>query len=69
MEKHHYRVEERIDNLRSIKPRPEKRFWEQIQWVKTRNLGVTLETRLSWSPHIDRSEMKLPKEWVCWTPS
>ena len=41
-----------------IKPRPVKLFEEPIQWVETHNLGVTLDTRLSWSPHIDQVRKK-----------
>ena len=38
-----------------IQPRPLTLFGEQIEWVDTtRYLGVTLDTRLTWSPHIDQ---------------
>jgi hypothetical protein len=41
--------------LRFIQPRPVTLFGEPIQWVDTtRNPGVTLDTRLTWSPHIDQ---------------
>jgi len=39
---------------RFIQPRPVTLFGEPIQWVDTtRYLGVTLDKRLTWSPHID----------------
>jgi hypothetical protein len=39
---------------RFIHPRPVTLFGEPIEWVdRTCYLGVTLETRLTWSPHID----------------
>jgi hypothetical protein len=41
-----------------IKPQPVKLFREPIQWFKTRNMGVTLDTRLSWSPHINKVRKK-----------
>jgi len=40
---------------RFIQPRPVALFGELIEWVDTtRYLGVTLDTRLTWSPHIDQ---------------
>jgi len=40
---------------RFIQPRPVTLFREPIEWVDTtRYLGVTLDTRLTWSPHIDQ---------------
>jgi hypothetical protein len=40
---------------RFIQPRPVTLFGEPIEWVDTsRYLGVTLDTRLTWSPHIDQ---------------
>jgi len=37
-----------------IQPRPVTLFEEPIKWVSTpRYLGVTLDTFLTWSPHID----------------
>jgi hypothetical protein len=44
---------------RFIQPRPVTLFGEPIQWVETtRYLGVTLDTRLTWSPHIDQVRKK-----------
>ena len=38
---------------RFIQPRPVTLFGEPIEWVETtRYLGVTLDKRLTWSPHI-----------------
>jgi len=38
---------------RVIQSRPVTLFGEPIQWVETaRYLGVTLDKRLTWSPHI-----------------
>ena len=38
-----------------IQPRPVTLFGEPIEWVDTtRYLGVNLDTRLTWSPHIDQ---------------
>jgi hypothetical protein len=38
---------------RFIQPRPVTLFGEPIEWVETtRYLGVTLDKRLAWSPHI-----------------
>ena len=38
---------------RFIQPRPLKLFGDPIQWVETtRYLGITLDKRLTWSPHI-----------------
>ena len=40
---------------RFIQPRPVTLFGEPIKWVDTtRYLGVTLDKRLTWSPHIDQ---------------
>jgi len=40
---------------RFIQPRPVTLFGEPIEWVETtRYLGVTLDTRLTWSPQIDQ---------------
>jgi hypothetical protein len=44
---------------RFIQPRPVTLFGEPIQWVDTtRYLGVTLDTRLTWSPHIAQVSKK-----------
>ena len=44
---------------RFIQPRPVTLFGEPIQWVNTtRYLGVTLDKRLTWSPHIDQVRKK-----------
>jgi hypothetical protein len=43
------------DGRRFIQPRPVTLCGEPIAWVDTtRYLGVTLDTRLTWSPHIDQ---------------
>jgi hypothetical protein len=40
---------------RFIQPRPVILFGKPIQWVNTtRYLGLTLDTQLTWSPHIDQ---------------
>ena len=40
---------------RFIEPRPVTLFGEPIEWVdNTRYLWVTLDIRLTWSPHIDQ---------------
>jgi hypothetical protein len=44
---------------RFIQPRPITLFGEPIQWFDTtRHLGVTLDKRLTWSPHIDQVRNK-----------
>jgi hypothetical protein len=44
---------------RFIQPRPVTLFGETIQWVETtRYLGVNLDKRLTWSPHIDQVRKK-----------
>jgi hypothetical protein len=44
---------------RFIQPRSVTLFGEPIQWFDTtRYLGVTLDTRLTWSPHIDQVRKK-----------
>jgi hypothetical protein len=49
---------------RFIQPRPITLFGELIQWVETtRYLGVTLDKRLTWSPHIVRVRKK-PAQWM-----
>jgi len=40
---------------RFVQPRPVTIFGEPIEWVdRTRYLGVTLDTQLTWSPYIDQ---------------
>jgi hypothetical protein len=47
---------------RFIQPRPVGLFEERIEWVdSTRYLGVTLDTRLMWSPHIDQVRKRTAK--------
>jgi len=42
------------DGRRFIQPRPLTLFGVPIEWVDSiRYLGLTLDTRLTWSPHID----------------
>jgi hypothetical protein len=49
---------------RFIQPRPVTLFREPIQCVDTtRYLGVTLDTRLNWSPHIDQVRKKTA-QWI-----
>jgi len=44
---------------RFIQPRTVTLFGEPIQWVDTtRYLGVTLDKRLTWSPHVDQIRKK-----------
>jgi hypothetical protein len=44
---------------RFIQLRPVTLFVEPIQWVETtRYLGLTLDKRLTWSPHIDQIRRK-----------
>jgi hypothetical protein len=44
---------------RFIQPRPVTLFGEPIKWVDTtRYLGVTIDIRLTWSPHIDQVRKK-----------
>jgi hypothetical protein len=44
---------------RFIQPRPVTLFGEPIQWVETTHyLGITLDKRLTWSPHIDQVRTK-----------
>jgi hypothetical protein len=53
-----------------IQSRPITLFGEPIQWVETtRYLGVTLDKRLTWSPHIDQARKKTAKGWACWVLS
>ena len=42
-----------------FQPRPLTLFGASIEWVETtRYLGVTLDKRLTWSPHIDQVKRK-----------
>jgi hypothetical protein len=41
-----------------IKHQPVKLFREPIQWFKTRNMGVTLDTWLTRLPHINKVRKK-----------
>jgi len=44
---------------RFIQPRPLTLFGEPIDWVETAcYLGVTLDKRITWSPHIDQVRKK-----------
>jgi hypothetical protein len=44
---------------RFIQPRQVRLFREQIKWVDTtRYMGVTLDKRLTWSPHIEQVRKK-----------
>jgi len=44
---------------RFIQPRPVTLFGETIQWAETnRYLGLTVDKRLTWSPHIDQVRKK-----------
>jgi hypothetical protein len=59
----HKCFQEHRDNIRAagrrfIRPRPVTLFGEPIQWVETPYLGVTLDKRLTWSPHIDQVRKK-----------
>jgi hypothetical protein len=43
------------DRRRFVQPLPVTLYGEPIEWFDTtRYLGVTLDTRLTWSPHIDQ---------------
>jgi hypothetical protein len=45
---------------RFIQPQPVNLFRQPIQWVDTIcNVGVTLDTRLTWSPLIDQVRKKI----------
>ena len=49
---------------RFIQHRPVTLFGEPIEWVDTvRYLGATLDTRLTWSPHIDQVS-KRTVQWM-----
>jgi len=55
---------------RFIQPRPLTLFGETIEWVdRTHHLGVTLDTRLTWSPHIDQARKRTAQKLVFWVPS
>jgi len=46
---------------RFIQPLPVTLVGEPIQLVDTSHLGVTLDTRLTWSPHIDQVKKRAPQ--------
>ena len=51
---------------RFTQPRPVILFGEPMKWVETtRYLGVTLGTRLTWSPHIDHVRNKTAQRQGC----
>jgi hypothetical protein len=51
------------DRRRVIQPRPVTLFGEPIQWVETtRYLEVTLDKRLTLSPHMDQVRKKTPQK-------
>jgi hypothetical protein len=55
---------------RFIKPRTVTLFGETIQWVDTtRYLGITLDKRLTWSPHIDQIRKKTAQRMGMLGPS
>jgi hypothetical protein len=48
------------------RPRSPQLFGQPIQWVETsRNLRVTLDTRLVWSAHVNQVRRRRLKDWVC----
>jgi len=47
---------------RFIQPQPVTLFGEPIQWIDTNYLGMTLDTRLTWLPHIDQVRKKTAPE-------
>ena len=50
-----------------IQHQPVTLFSEPIQWVDiARYSGVTLDTRLTWSPHIDQVRKRTAQRGVCW---
>jgi hypothetical protein len=54
---------------RFIKPRPVKLRRESILWVDTTHyLGLTVDTCLTWSPHIDLIRKKCPKDGHAGSP-
>jgi len=54
---------------RFIQPQPVTLFGEPIEWVdRTRYLGAALDTRPTWSPHIDQVRKRTAQR-VCWVPS
>ena len=55
---------------RFVQSRPVTLFGEPIKWVDTtRYLGVTLDKRLTWSPHIDQVSRRTAQRVACWVPS
>jgi hypothetical protein len=54
---------------RFIEPRPVTLFGEPIEWVDTtRYLGVTLDTRLTWSPLIDQVRKRAAQRFGMLSP-
>jgi hypothetical protein len=54
---------------RFIQPRPVTFFGEPIKWVDTtRNLGVTIDKRLAWSPHIDQVRIRTAEDGLSGSP-
>ena len=54
---------------RFIQRRPVTLFGEPMEWVdRTRYVGVTLDTRLTWSPHIDQVKKRTAERMVMLGP-
>ena len=53
---------------RLIQPRPVTLFGKPIQWIDS-YLGVTLDKRLTWSPHIDQVRKKTAERMSMLVPS
>jgi len=55
---------------RFIQPRTVTLFGEPIIWVDTtRYLGVNLDKRLTWSPHIEQVSRRTAQRMGCWVLS